>query len=81
MPALLSRLRRTIADFRKDESGVGTVNSLFFAAMSMLIGGVAIDGTNLWRHQQLMQQTADAAAHAGVIQLALGLGIRRQGRG
>ncbi len=65
-------VRAQLREFRNDESGVGTVLSLFFAIMFLLIGGVALDGTNLWRNHQLMQNTADSAAHAAVVQLALG---------
>lgn len=63
-----------IERFTRDDAGTGTVFSIFAIAMLLIIGGVAVDGSNFWRHQQLLQQTADVAAHAGVVQLAYGNG-------
>jgi Flp pilus assembly protein TadG len=57
--------------FSDDEEGTGTVFSIFGAAMFIIIGGTAIDGSNFWRSQQHMQQAKDVAAHAGVVQLAM----------
>lgn len=58
--------------FSRDEEGVGSVFGIFLIVAVMLIGGVALDGTNLWRNQQMLQQTADVASHAGVVELAQG---------
>lgn len=68
---------RALADkfrdqFLKNESGGGTAFSLMTGLVLVLIGGLALDGTNAWRHQQLLQQSADVAAHAGVVTLANG---------
>ncbi|WP_167853458.1 TadE/TadG family type IV pilus assembly protein [Roseovarius aestuariivivens] len=60
------------AGFIRGDDGGGTVMGIFTAAMILLIGGLAVDGSNYWRNSQKMKQTADAAAHAGVVHLAMG---------
>ena len=65
------RFLHTLSEFRRSEDGVGGVFGIFFTVMILLIGGLAVDGTNVWRNLQLMKQTADVAAHSGVIQLAI----------
>lgn len=54
------------------EDGAGSVFGLFAIVMILLLGGVALDATNLWRNQQMLKQTADVAAHAGTVELARG---------
>lgn len=56
----------------REEDGAGSVFGIFAVVMILLLGGVALDATNLWRHQQMLKQTADVAAHAGTVQLASG---------
>ncbi|MBU3258887.1 hypothetical protein KPG71_02545 [Roseovarius sp. PS-C2] len=58
--------------FHQDESGVGSVLSVFLIIMVLIIGGVAVDTSNVWRHHQLLQQTSDVAAHSGAVELAKG---------
>ncbi|WP_372920730.1 TadE/TadG family type IV pilus assembly protein [Roseovarius sp.] len=58
--------------FVQEQDGAGAVLGIFIFMAVVLIGGVALDGTNLWRHQQLLKQTADVAAHAGTVELAKG---------
>ncbi len=56
----------------RDEDGAGSVFGIFAVVMILILGGVALDATNLWRNQQMLKQTADVAAHAGTVQLASG---------
>lgn len=58
--------------FLSNEDGAGTVFGIFLIVAVLLIGGVALDGTNLWRNHQMLQQTADVASHAGAVELARG---------
>lgn len=67
-------IARELRRFRHEEDGVGTVFSIFLLVMLIIVSGVAIDGSNYWRHQQMMQQTADVAAHSGVVKIAMGGG-------
>jgi Flp pilus assembly protein TadG len=52
-----------------DEDGVGTVWWVFWMIIFLMFGGVAADSSNAWRMRAELQATADAAAHAGVIDL------------
>ena len=65
-------LPNVLPKFSRDESGTGTVFSIFGIGMLIMIGGIAIDGSNFWRNEQMLQKTADVAAHAGVVALANG---------
>lgn len=69
---MLCNLRSRTADFARSESGTGTVFSIFAIAMFIMIGGIAIDASSLWKHEQHLKHTADLASHAGVVQLAFG---------
>lgn len=66
----LSLAQQEAVKFGKDEDGTGTVFSIFAFAFLMIIGGIAVDGSNFWRSQQQLQATADVAAHAGVVEIA-----------
>ena len=58
--------------FFLNENGGGTGFSLFiFIALCMILG-LSVDATNAWRNRTLVTQTADIAAHAGVVKLATG---------
>ncbi len=72
MPKRNSSLGGPRPRFLEDETGGGTALSLMTCLMLVLIGGLAVDGTNAWRHQQLLQQSADVAAHAGAVAFANG---------
>ncbi|EDM73445.1 hypothetical protein RAZWK3B_04455 [Roseobacter sp. AzwK-3b] len=63
---------RTSRRILHQEDGAGSVFGIFAVVMILLLGGVALDATNLWRYQQMLKQTADVAAHAGTVQLASG---------
>ena len=55
--------------FLKDEEGAGTAWWVVWMLMFMVFGGVAADSANAFRMRAELQATADAAAHAGVIDL------------
>ncbi len=69
---LPSRGTHAVERFATDERGAGTVFALFWLILCFVLAGFAVDGTNAWRNQQQLQQTADVAAHAGVVQIARG---------
>ena len=58
--------------FTRDEAGSGTIMGIFGALISLVLAGVAIDTTNVWRTREQMRMTADAAAHAAAVVLAAG---------
>lgn len=58
-----------ICRFIRDEDGGYTLWSLVWFILFCLIGGLAVDATNAYRHQALLQSTADASALAGVTML------------
>jgi hypothetical protein len=53
----------------RDESGAGTAWWIFWMIIFLIFGGVAVDSSNAWRMRTELQYTADAAAHAGVVEL------------
>ncbi|QHQ33759.1 pilus assembly protein TadG-related protein [Algicella marina] len=55
-----------------EEDGSAMIWSLFWSAMFILIGGLAVDGGNAWRMRTMMQATADASAHAAAVALNSG---------
>ena len=65
-------LQRIFNQFYRNQSGAGTVMSLFGLMICLLLGGVAIDSTNAWRNKELLSLTADVAAHAGAVAIAQG---------
>lgn len=58
--------------FLRREEGAGTVFSLAMLMMAALLGGLAVDVGNAWRYNEVLQSTADVAAHAGAVVLAQG---------
>jgi len=67
-PRYATTLRR-IAAFRDDEDGGYMVWSLLWFLVYCGIGGLAVDVTDAYRNQALLQSTADAAALAGAMSL------------
>ncbi|MBN8630071.1 MAG: hypothetical protein J0L76_04360 [Rhodobacterales bacterium] len=67
-PKLKSRFKR----FTDDEHGGMTVFWMFGLMIIAVIGGLAIDITNLHRHKERLTLAADAAAQAGIVALASG---------
>lgn len=58
-----------IKQFIRNEDGIATVWSIFWLILCFSISGLAIDTTNAWKIKQIMQSAADAAAHAGALEL------------
>lgn len=67
-PQLKSRLKR----FTDDEQGGMTVFWMFGLMILAVIGGLAVDISNLHRHKERLTLAADAAAQAGIVALAAG---------
>jgi hypothetical protein len=55
--------------FLRDESGAYAVWSLLWFSLYVAMGGLAVDMTDAYRNQTLLQATADASALAGVMSL------------
>jgi Flp pilus assembly protein TadG len=55
--------------FLNDESGAYAVWSLLWFSLYVAMGGLAVDMTDAYRNQTLLQATADASALAGAISL------------
>lgn len=53
----------------KNEAGGATLWMTFWMIAFMMIGGVAVDTAKAWRMEVMLRATADAAAHAAVIDL------------
>lgn len=53
-----------------DEGGFTTMMGMFWCVIFLIVGGLSVDAGNAWRTRAMLQATADAAAHAGAIQLA-----------
>lgn len=58
--------------FRAGEDGGVTAFGILAIGLLLVLSGVAIDVTNAYRHQALLQIAADSAAQAGVVALAKG---------
>lgn len=65
----ISGLGRQAGAFRKDERGFALALGLIWIVILLAFGGVAIDTANAWRMRAMLQVTADASVHAGVMQL------------
>ena len=57
---------QTFCRFFKNEEGAATIFSMFMLAMTLMMGGLAVDVMNLIQQRQQLQVTADAAAHAAL---------------
>ncbi|MFQ5624814.1 MAG: TadG family pilus assembly protein, partial [Paracoccaceae bacterium] len=64
---LTARLLR----FLRDEDGAATAWSVSWALIFFIIGGLTIDNSSAWKSQQELQAVADAASHAGAVELGL----------
>lgn len=65
-------LVRQLDRFGQDEAGGVSMLAVGGLVVLLLIAGVAIDVTNVFRHRSVMQMTTDAAAHAGLVRLVQG---------
>ena len=69
--------------FHARDDGAATAFGLIAICLMLLFAGVAIDVANLYRHQTLLQLTADSAAQGGLVSLVRGGGtdeIRKAAR-
>lgn len=62
-------LRKSFEEFLHDERGAYTLWSLVWFMLYVAIGGLAVDGTDAYRNQILLQATADSSALAGAMSL------------
>ncbi len=61
-------LRQTIR-FIRNEDGIATAWAIGWLIICFAIAGLSIDATNAWKVKQILQSTADIAAHAGGLEL------------
>lgn len=66
---------RTLKNFVKDESAVGTVMALFWFIVCAGIVGLSVDTANAWRQKERLQLTADVASHAGILEVLAGSSV------
>ena len=59
-----------LRSFKRDEDGSGTIFSLFMFIVVLLMGGLALDASQVWRVHAILQATADAAAYSGAVRLS-----------
>ncbi len=71
-PRRFGAIRFGAIRFGAREDGGATAFGLIAISLMLLFAGLAIDVANLYRHQTLLQLTADSAAQAGVVTLARG---------
>lgn len=62
-------LNKSLSGFIQDERGSYTIWSVAWFMIYVGIGGLAVDATDVYRHETLLQATADSAALAGVMSL------------
>ena len=60
---------RVFREFLRDEEGASTILGIFWFILFVGLGGLAVDVTDAYRVQTMMQATADSSAHAAVIDL------------
>ena len=61
--------RAYVRGFLHDEQGAGSLWGVFYFIIMAGAAGITVDGTNAFRHQTMLQATADAAALAASIDL------------
>ena len=64
-------LSKSFQRFLRDESGGYTIWSLIWFSLYVAMGGLAVDVTDAYRNQTLLQSTADFSALAGVMSLPI----------
>ncbi|MDH3666989.1 MAG: Tad domain-containing protein [Paracoccaceae bacterium] len=62
-------MKTAFVNFLRDEDGGYTIWGLTWFMIYLAIGGLAVDVTDAYRNQTLLQSTADTAALAGVLAL------------
>ena len=66
---MVSVERMMVAKFLRNEQGGYTIWGLTWFMIYLAIGGLAVDVTDAYRNQTLLQSTADSSAIAGAMQL------------
>ncbi len=70
MPGQAKHLHLPILErFLRDEQGMVTHLALVLMVLIMLFSGLSLDTSNAWRTRLMLQTAADAAAHAGAMEL------------
>ena len=64
---MLAAMRKGTREARRDEDGAVTLWMLVWMSLSLLFMGLAIDFGNGFRTRAMLQATADAASHAGIV--------------
>lgn len=59
----------TVTNFIRNEDGIATAWAIGWLILCFSIAGLSIDATNAWKVKQILQSTADAAAHSGGLEL------------
>jgi Flp pilus assembly protein TadG len=67
-----TQMNSIFKQFSDDEQGGMTVFWMFGLMIAAVVGGLAVDITNLHRHKERLNLAADAAAQAGIVALAAG---------
>lgn len=65
----MQKFLNTSKRFAADEEGVATVWAISWLILCFAIAGLSIDITNAWKVKEILQSTADVAAHAGSLEL------------
>ncbi|MDM7933571.1 pilus assembly protein TadG-related protein [Tabrizicola sp.] len=65
-----TKMASSVAPFASEDDGGMTTFSLFGLVVCAMIGGIAVDISNLFRQKEHLTLAADAAAQAGIIALA-----------
>jgi Flp pilus assembly protein TadG len=71
-PIRLSKLRNSVFRFWKNEKGSMTALSVVGIVGCCVVGGLALDASNLYRQKEHLVLAADSAAQAGIVALANG---------
>ncbi|KMK67641.1 hypothetical protein [Puniceibacterium sp. IMCC21224] len=61
------RASQILGRFYRDDTGTGTLTSLFLAVTCLLLGGGAVDISNAWRVSEILQSSAEASAISAAI--------------
>jgi len=69
IPKEIIVLSKSFYKFLRDESGGYTIWSLIWFSLYVAMGGLAVDMTDAYRNQTMLQSTADASALAAVMSL------------
>lgn len=64
---MMQNQRDQMQRFAEDEGGAALVWNLFWVLIFLVLGGLAVDASNAWRMQSLLQSTADSAASAAAV--------------